>query len=65
MFNEREVLNETSCKCAHEIEMLEKEVGRVLTQFESLAFQAGYMLGHAEGQRFAIRVFSGTVASAK
>ena len=65
MFDEKKVLNETAMKCAHEIEMLEKEVGRVLTQFESLAFQAGYMLGHAEGQRFAIRVFSGTVSPSK
>lgn len=51
-FDKEKVLSEIEGRIKANIEKTEHNLGRVLTDGEAMAYKAGYMRGHAEGQEF-------------
>ena len=55
----KKFMEEINAICAGEVERVEARLRRELTTTEKLAFECGFTIGHARGQDFARRMFTG------
>lgn len=57
--NPAQLIHEVTARCAREMERTEKMIGREMSGAEKMAFEAGYLHGHATGQEFALKHIGG------